>query len=136
MTIRPKHLQLLKVIAATAFTALLLVLAPNAAKAHAGHNHSHAAVAQHTSKPEAAKQAPAPQELKAAAATQTSQKANDCSDRGCCDSGPCTGCHGFVLVAVPDTMPPLVSRLVIIGGSPPHLSPQIYRLRRPPKSFA
>ena len=124
-----------KAIAIAAFVAVLFALAPSPAKAHAGHSHSHA-TAQQTSKPDAAKQAPASQELWAAAVSQTSPEANDCSGRGCCDSGPCTGCHGFVPVAVPDTMPPLVSRLLIIGGAPPHLSPQVYLLRRPPKSFA
>jgi hypothetical protein len=128
-------IQTFKAIAVAAFVAAVLALAPWPAKAHAGHNHSHV-TPQQTSKPDVAKQAPAFQELWAAAVSQTSPEANDCSDRGCCDSGPCTGCHGFVLVAVPDTMPPLVSRLLLIGGSPPHLSPQVYRLRRPPKSFA
>jgi hypothetical protein len=125
-----------KAIAVAAFVAAVLAFAPTAAKAHAGHSHSHATVQHQAPKPEVAKQAPAPQELKARAATQISQKANDCSDRGCCDSGSCAGCHGFVLVAVPDTTPPLLSRLLVAGSAPPHLSAQIYRLRRPPKSFA
>jgi hypothetical protein len=134
MTFRLQHLQAFKAIAAAAFVALLFVLAPSAAKAHAGHSHSHA-TAQQASKPEAVKRVQASQELKAAPVSQTSPETNDCSDRGCCDSGPCTGCHGFVLVAVPHPMPPLLSRLLVTGGAPPHLSPQIYRLRRPPKSF-
>jgi hypothetical protein len=132
MTCRRQHLQAFKAIAVAAFVAMLFVLAPSAAKAHAGHSHSHA-TAQQASKPDVVKQTS--QELKAAPVSQTSPEANDCSDRGCCDSGPCTGCHGFVLVAVPHPMPPLLSRLLVTGGAPPHLSPQIYRLRRPPKSF-
>ena len=135
MTFRPKLMQAFKAIAASAFVVAVFAFAPSTAKAHAGHSHSHA-TAQQTPQPDAAKHVPVTHELKTSSVSKTSPASGDCGDRGCCDNGPCTGCHGFVLVAVPHTMPPLVSRLLIIGSAPPHLGLQVYRLRRPPKSFA
>jgi hypothetical protein len=142
MAIGLKHLQAFKAIAAAAFVAMLFVLAPTAAQAHAGHQRLHAApqttqqTAQPVSKPEAAKRTNVIQEMKAAPLQRHVPQHVGCSDRGCCDDGSCAGSHLFVLVAVNDPIPPLHSQLLTIGNAPPHLDHHIYRLRRPPKSFA
>jgi hypothetical protein len=134
------RLQLWRLLGAMAIFAALS-LAPQAANAHAGHSHArHGAVT-------AAEQAPAAPD----AALQFAQNVvtqelteadpaapcvdHGCGDRSCCSNGPCTGCHGFVIVPVPVAAPPTMSSIVRLNDQPPHLGGGQTRLRRPPKSF-
>lgn len=109
-----------------------LSLAPSLALAHPGHAHRDAAAS--AQKAPAAKAAPA--ELRTASVLPA-VPADDagCNGYGCCASGPCTGCHGFVLTLVIDPIPPATVSLVLDGGAPPGRHYRDGRLRRPPKSF-
>ncbi len=131
--------------------AAMLAVAPSAADAHPGHSHARPAKAAQQA-PKAAKPTVAPvakakaqqvavkaqQVLSQAADTQPSPAANDtgCDGKGCCTSGPCTSCHGFVLSTVPVALPPLSSTLLAAQDALPRGSANKDRLRRPPKSFA
>src|SRR5688572_21579604 len=85
-----------------------LSLAPSVASAHAGHAHPQAAAA-------ATDWTVAPVSKAVAEVTATPASspvpsdAASCAGSGCCSSGPCTGCHGFVLTPVPVPMPPVRS---------------------------
>lgn len=141
------RLHLWRLLGALAVLAVLS-LAPQAASAHAGHSHARAAaaiphvapVAQHAAaqiEQEAEQkndQKVFTQELtETVPATPTAD--HGCGDRGCCSNGPCTGCHGFVIVPVPATVPPTLSSIVRLYDPPPHLGAGGTKLRRPPKSF-
>jgi hypothetical protein len=129
------RLQLWRLLGAMAFLAMLS-LAPQAARAHAGHSHAHAAAAvTQLAVPAAqAEQKVVQQEL--TEAVPAAPSADDtCNGRGCCSSGPCTGCHGFLIVPVPAAMPPTLSSIVRLNDPPPYLGAGGTKLRRPPKSF-
>lgn len=134
------RLQLWWVLAAMAVF-VALSLAPQAASAHEGHSHApHAGMALQSSVPAAQQhdaeivRKPVLQDL--TEARPAAPCADDaCNGRGCCSSGPCTGCHGFLVVPVPATLPPTLSSIVRPGDPPPHLDGETTRLRRPPKSF-
>lgn len=135
MSIGFAHLRALKAFATAAFVAVLLALSPSTAKAHAGHGHSHAAVQQSSQLAES--RTDTAQELRSAPLWQARIADDGCVSRGCCDLGSCAGgCHGFVLAALPDTIPPRLSRLLTAGDASLHPIPHVHRLRRPPKSFA
>jgi hypothetical protein len=126
----------LSAIAAMAFAAAMLSLAPSAAQAHAGHFHSHPTTTEQSEPDTAAStQVPIVRELTESRRAGNSPDDRECAGRGCCASGPCTGCHGVVLTTVPDAMPPMLSTLLVIGRALPRAGPDIGRLRRPPKTF-
>ena len=114
-----------------------LWLAPSSASAHAGHVHAQPAVpAAHVTVAPSSKAA-VPLEVTAAAELPSAPSGDaDCGDRGCCSSGPCTGCHGFVLTSLPVYLPSLHSSSLAGSDADPRPSPHDGRLRRPPKSFA
>src|SRR5262245_31266187 len=106
-------------------------LASSPASAHAGQHH--AVVAQPASVETSAGVAPA--ELSAAPALPAAPSGGfTCDGYGCCASGPCTGCHGFVVTSVIMPIPPLAASSVARSGAPPPSDPRDGRLRRPPKS--
>lgn len=131
--------------------AALLALAPSAADAHPGHSHARPAkAAQQAAPPAEPTVAPvaqaqalpvvakAQQVLSQAADAPQSPAAGEagCDGKGCCTSGPCTNCLGFVLAALPLALPPLSSTLLTAQDALPRGSTSKDRLRRPPKSFA
>ena len=130
---------------AAALVLAALSLAPSAASAHAGHQHPQAAATQQN---QPAAQTPAGHRTVAPAAvidaeamTAKTLPAIPSSDLGCdgcacCSNGPCTGCHGAVLVFSLVPIPPLLSVMLAGGDAPSRASPHDGRLRRPPKSFA
>ena len=134
------RLQLWRMLGAMAVLAVLS-LAPQAASAHAGHSHGHMAI---TATQQAAPPAhDAASQVEHGIVTQQLTEADPaapcadhgCGDRSCCSNGPCTGCHGFVVVPVPTTVPPTLSSIVRLDDPPPHLGAGGIKLRRPPKSF-
>jgi hypothetical protein len=123
--------QLARILGAIAVLATI-ALAPSIAAAHAGHVH-----AQPVHQTTAMSSQPAQLEVTASAALPSEQSDDaDCADRGCCASGPCTGCHGFVLTSLPVYLPSLHSTSLASSDADPRPSPHDGRLRRPPKSFA
>jgi hypothetical protein len=133
------RLQLWRLLGAMAVFAALS-FAPQAANAHAGHAHAHhgaAATAELApDAPDVGARTIVLQELtEADPAAPAPCIDHGCGDRGCCANGPCTGCHGFVIVPVPVAAPPTMSSLVRVSDQPPHLGAAQTRLRRPPKSF-
>jgi hypothetical protein len=125
-------LQFARILGAAAVLAAFS-LAPSVASAHAGHAHARAAVSVTYETPASKVVA---FEVTAAPALPSMRSDNaNCSDRGCCSNGPCTGCHGFTQVTVPLSIPPLSSSSLVIRDAPPRASPLDGRLRRPPKSF-
>jgi hypothetical protein len=136
-------LQFARILGAAAVLAALS-FAPSIASAHPGHAHPPAAV-----QPVPAIQSdatvqqavvPVSKLVRAELATPAKQSAPsdglNCSGFGCCSSGPCTGCHGLLLISLPVPVPPLVSASLVGGSARPDPSPHDGRLRRPPKSFA
>ncbi len=124
--------------AAVLLAAAMLAFAPSGAEAHAGHSHARAATSvQQPSLASVAVVAKATQNLTAAPSVPSPLSADaDCDGKGCCASGPCTGCHGVVLTTLPVTLPPTFSTLLVAQDTQPRGSPDVGRLRRPPKSFA
>jgi hypothetical protein len=141
------QLQLWRLLGALAVFAALS-FAPQAARAHSGHSHAHAASAaaaltQQTAPAAHEAAAQAEHKLKTQEFTQELTEADPaapcadhgCGDRSCCSNGPCTGCHGFVVLPVPATVPPTLSSIVHLDDPLPHLGAGGTKLRRPPKSF-
>jgi len=129
----------MRIVWAVALFAAALAFAPTAAEAHAGHSHAQTAAPAHQPAQPAdvvAVAAKVTQSL-TAAPSNTSPSSTDagCDGQGCCSSGPCTG-HGFVLTTLPVTLPPVLSTPLVVQDVLPHGSPDVGRLRRPPKSFA
>jgi hypothetical protein len=129
-------LQFVRILGAAAMLAALS-LALSSASAHAGHVHAQpAGPAGHETIAPSSKAA-VPLEVTATAALPSAPSSDvDCGDRGCCSSGPCTGCHGFVLTSLPVYLPSLHSSSLARSDAAPRPSPHDGRLRRPPKSFA
>ena len=135
--------------AAMLLVGAVLAFAPSSAQAHAGHSHSRQVA---TTQPAPAAQPVEIAKSKSAAArsdrvfsenlTAAPLSASpgtdvpDCPGQGCCHSGPCTGCHGFVLAAETFMTPSLFSTLIVASEPPPPGSADSDRLRRPPRSFA
>jgi len=128
MVLKP---QLARILGAMAVLAAI-ALSPSIASAHAGHVH-----AQPPHQTTALSSKSTPLEVTASASLPSEQSDDaDCAGRGCCSSGPCTGCHGFVLTSLPIYLPSLHSTSLASGDADPRPSIHDGRLRRPPKSFA
>lgn len=121
---------------AAAFGMLVLIaLAPTAAFAHGGHDHSHSASIESQAAP-AKVDAGAMQELRAAdIAVRHAQHDHDCGDRGCCGSGHCAGCVTALAPSALAEFSQLATslRLTFDAVAPPGLGTS--GPARPPRSF-
>src|SRR6201999_2481346 len=106
-------------------------LAPSAASAHAGHQHSQAAAAQQTQPAQAAAahRTGASQATVATAEVTTAKTLpfipssdSDC-DGCCCSNGPCTACHSAVLAFSSVPIPSLISVMLAGGDAPSRANP-------------
>jgi len=110
-----------------------LSFASSPASAHAGHHHATAAASISHERPVAAA---VTAELSATPVLPVAPSNGvTCDGFGCCSSGPCTGCHGFVAATVTMPMPPFAASSLARPGAPPLPDPRDNRLRRPPNSL-
>lgn len=131
-------------VAALSLAAVLF--APSGASAHAGHQRPQVAATQQ--KQPAPQMSAAPRTVAPSAAVADAEMTTaktppslpsshaDCRDFGCCSNGPCTGCHGAVLISSALPAPPFLSIMLAGDDARLHAKPHDGRLRRPPKSFA
>jgi hypothetical protein len=121
---------------------VVLLLAPSAASAHAGHHPAPGPVAQHVTPPakdipEQAAPKASPRYLMSVAASHSRSSDNSiCPQGSCCADAPCTACCA---VAVPDlaaSIPPSLSSALILPDSNTRDSLDPDGLRRPPRFFA